>query len=116
MDFLPTSKVRCSTPDKRGRTIAGELFRDGEAPRGFGSSFGNILKLTFELKNMVCHVFGRKRSEATHGRRPQEQEPRKLSGSRILNGGHRCGSVGRRPFKPQTVLLSRRTYVGSEWI
>jgi hypothetical protein len=38
---------------QRGRTIAGELFRDGEAPRGFGSSFGDILKFAFALKNMA---------------------------------------------------------------
>jgi hypothetical protein len=28
------------------------------------------LKFTFELKNMVCHIFGRKRSEA---KRPAER-------------------------------------------
>ena len=52
--------------------VAGELFRDGEARRGFGSSFGNILKFAFELKNMVCHIFWpkAKRSKATHGKRP----------------------------------------------
>jgi hypothetical protein len=51
---------------------SGELFRDGEAPRGFGSSFGNILKFAFELKDMVCHILAE--SGATHGKRPQEQE------------------------------------------
>jgi hypothetical protein len=30
-----------------------------------------------------------------------------------MEGTH---EVGRRPFKPQTVLLSRRPPVGSEWI
>jgi hypothetical protein len=29
--------------------------------RRFGSSFGNILKFAFELKNMVCRIFGRNR-------------------------------------------------------
>ena len=72
---------------ERGRTIAGEFFRDGEARRGFGSSFGNILKFAFELRNMVSHIFWpkAKRSKATHGKRPQEQEPRKLSGVEDLN-------------------------------
>src|SRR5260370_34378388 len=53
-----------------------QLFGEGEAPRGFGSSFGNILKFGFELKNMVCHIFWpkAKRSKAAHGKRPHEQE------------------------------------------
>jgi hypothetical protein len=36
---------------------------------------------------MVCHIFWpkAKRSKATHGERPQEQEPRKLSGVEDLN-------------------------------
>src|SRR5258707_15794971 len=70
-----------------------ELFRDGEAPRGFGNSFGNILKFGFELKNMVCHIFGRKRSEA---KRPTERGRRSKSAqrSRILNGGHRREALG----------------------
>src|SRR5271165_6538162 len=55
---------------QRGRTIAGEFFGDREARRGFGSSFGNILKFAFELKNMCAIFFGRKRSEA---KRPTER-------------------------------------------
>src|ERR1700732_631255 len=76
--------------------LAGEFFRDGEAPRGFGSSFGNILKFAFGLKNMVCHIFWpkAKRSKATRGKRPQEQEPRKLSVVEDLNGGHRREALG----------------------
>jgi hypothetical protein len=43
---------------------------DGEARRGFGSSFGNILKFGLELKNMVCHIFWPKAKRPTErGRR-----------------------------------------------
>ena len=63
--------------EARGRTIAGEFFRDGEARRGFGSSFGNILKFDFALKNMACHIFWPKakqsdpRKEAAGARAPK---------------------------------------------
>ena len=43
----------------------------------YGSSFGNILKFAFELKNMVRHIFfwpKAKRGKANHEKRPQEQE------------------------------------------
>ena len=45
---------------------------------------------------MVCHIFWpkAKRSKATHGKRPQEQEPRKLSGVEDLNRGHRREALG----------------------
>src|SRR6202011_3228728 len=77
-----------------------------------------MLKFAFEPKNMVCHIFWpkAKRSKATHGKRPQEQEPRKLiSAFGVEDFKWRAPrrSVGRRPFKPQTVLLHRRTPVGS---
>ena len=49
-------------------------------------------------------------SEATHGNRPQEQERVAVED---LNGGDPRADAGRRPFKPQTVLLPRRTAVGS---
>src|SRR5271165_5450985 len=100
---------------QRGRTIAGEFFGDREARRGFGSSFGNILKFAFELKNMCAIFFGRKRSEA---KRPTERGRRSKSAERGRGFKWRAPtrSVGRRPFKPQTVLLHRRTPVGSEWI
>jgi hypothetical protein len=42
---------------QRSRTIAGQFFGDGEAGRGLGSSFGNILKFAFELKNMSRQVW-----------------------------------------------------------
>src|ERR1700730_6040983 len=74
--------------------MGGEFFRDGEARRGFGSSFGNILKFGFGLKNMVCHIFWpkAKRSKAAHGKRPPE--PERETRSRILNGGHRREALG----------------------
>jgi len=50
-------------------------------------------------------------SEATHGNRPQEQERVAVED---LNGGDPRADAGRRPFKPQTVLLPRRTPVGSK--
>src|SRR5208283_4302652 len=89
---------------QRGRTIAGEFFGDREARRGFGSSFGNILKFAFELKNMCAIFFGRKRSEA---KRPTERGRRSKSAERGRGFKWRAPtrSVGRRPFKPQTVLL-----------
>src|SRR5258707_10698610 len=92
-----------------------QLFGVGEARRGFGSSCGNILKFGFELKNMVCHIFWpkAKRSKATHGKRPQEQERAAVEDFKWRAPTR---SVGRRPFKPQTALLHRRTSVGSEWI
>src|SRR5260370_39972464 len=70
-----------------------QLFGEGEAPRGFGSSFGNILKVGFELKNMVCHIFWpkAKRSKATHGKRPQERERAAVED---LNGGYRREALG----------------------
>src|SRR5580704_19558078 len=68
-------------------------FGDREARRGFGSSFGNILKFGFELKNMVCHIFWpkAKRSKAAHGKRPQEQEHAAVED---LNGGYRREALG----------------------
>src|SRR5271166_2567597 len=70
-----------------------QLSGDGEARRGFGSSFENILKFGFELKNMVCHIFWpkAKRSKAAHGKRPQEQERAAVED---LNGGHRREALG----------------------
>ena len=59
---------------------------------------------------MVCHIFGRKRSKATHGKRPQEQE--RGTRSRILNGGHRREALG-------VGRLSRRRHScagGRPWI
>jgi hypothetical protein len=41
-------------------------------------------------------------SEATHGKRPQEQERVAVED---LNGGDLRADAGRRPFKPQTALL-----------
>src|SRR5271166_5676399 len=84
---------------ERGRTIAGEFFRDGEARRGFGSSFGNILKFAFELKNMVCHIFWPK---AKRSKRPTERGRRSKSAERGRGFKWRAPtrSVGRRPFKP----------------
>src|ERR1700730_14972263 len=89
-----------------GRTIAGEFFRDGEARRGFGSSFGNILKFAFELKNMVCHIFWSK-AKQSKAKRPTERGRRSKSAERGRGFKWRAPtrSVGRRPFKPQTALL-----------
>src|ERR1700693_1498115 len=91
---------------QRGRTIAGEFFRDGEARRGFGSSFGNILKFGFELKNMVCHIFWPKAKRS--------KDPRKEAvGARARSGrGFKwrapTRSVGRRPFKPSIRVHAKR--------
>jgi hypothetical protein len=68
----------------------------------------------FEPKNMVCHIFGRKRSEA---KRPAERGRRSKSAERGRGFKWRAPtrSVGRRPFKPQTALLSAgRPWVRSE--
>ena len=52
MSFVKPDEVACQAVNS-----------DGEARRGFGSSFGHILKFGLELKNMVWHIFGRKRSD-----------------------------------------------------
>jgi hypothetical protein len=49
-NVLPIWKKRL---DAKTLVIAGEFFGDGQAQRSFGSSFGNILKFAFELKNML---------------------------------------------------------------
>src|ERR1700761_9031340 len=91
----------------------GRAFQKRRSSARFWEQLRNILKFVFELKNMACHIFGRKRSEA---KRPTERGCRSKSAERGRGFKWRgpTRSVGRRPFKPQTVLLSRRTSVGSD--
>jgi hypothetical protein len=51
--FFANKQGKVFHAGQRSRTIAGEFLRDGEAGRGFGSSFGNILKFAFELKKLL---------------------------------------------------------------
>jgi len=39
--------------------------RNGEAPRGFQSNFGNILQSVFELKNLVVHILAESEARST---------------------------------------------------
>src|SRR5271166_3259265 len=70
-----------------------QLSGDGEARRGFGSSFGNILKFGFELKNMVCHIFWPKAKQS--GPRKEAVGARARNAVEDLNvGGHRRAALG----------------------
>ena len=46
MSFVKPDEVACQAVNS-----------GGEARRGFGSRFGNILKFGLELQNMLCHIF-----------------------------------------------------------
>ena len=97
---------------QRGRTILGEFFGNGEAPRGFGSSFGNILKFAFELKNMVCHIFWPKARRSKAGPTERVRRARARIAVEDLNGGYRREALG-------GSRLSRRRYScagGRRWV
>jgi hypothetical protein len=115
-DGLLTDKQSKGVPRQLTRKNRnGRAFQKRRSSAGFGSSFGNILKFVFELKNMACHIFWPK---AKRCKAPTERGRRSKSAERGRGFKWRAPtrSVGRRPFKPQTVLLLRRMSVGSEWI
>jgi hypothetical protein len=68
------------------------------------------LKVRFRAENYGVPYFGRKRSDA----RKEAAGARARNVVEDLNGRAPTRSVGRRPFKPQTALLARRTFVGSK--
>src|ERR1700730_6424016 len=81
--------------------MGGEFFRDGEARRGFGSSFGNILKFGFGLKNMVCHIFWLKAKRSKAAPRKEAAGARARNAVEDLNGGHRREALGGGRLSPR---------------
>src|SRR5271166_2588844 len=79
---------------QRGRTIAGEFFRDREARRGFGSSFGSILKFGFRTEKYGVPYFLTESEAIACDPRKEAVGARARNAVEDLNGGHRREALG----------------------
>jgi hypothetical protein len=85
------------------RNHIGPAFQRRRNSARLGSSFGNILRFGFGLKNMVCHIFWPKAKQSAL--RKEAAGARARNAVEDLNGGHRRAALGGDRLSPQTALL-----------
>jgi hypothetical protein len=77
---------------QRGRTIVGELFRDGEAPRGLGEQLREYFEVRFRTEKYGVPYFWPKAKQSDP--RKEAAGARARNAVEVLNGGHRHEALG----------------------